>query len=70
MLFAGTPDQHYPSPTKPPLVPSRPRHPTLPVAGARRLFVSLVLAATIPVLLFGTSVTYIAADTGVPTLIE
>src|SRR5215469_16983242 len=62
MLFAGTPDQHCPSPTKPPLAPSRPRQPTLPVAGARRLFVSLVLAATIPVLLFGTSVTYIAAD--------
>jgi two-component system, NarL family, sensor histidine kinase UhpB len=62
MLFAGTPDQHCPSPTKPPLAPSRPRQLTLPVAGARRLFVSLVLAATIPVLLFGTSVTYIAAD--------
>jgi two-component system, NarL family, sensor histidine kinase UhpB len=62
MFFAGTPDQHSATPMKAPLAPSRPRHPTLPVAGARRLFVSLVLAATIPVLLFGTSATYIAAD--------
>jgi len=62
MLFAGTPDRHCPSPAKAPLVPSRPRQLTLPVAGARRLFVSLILAATIPVLLFGTSATYITAD--------
>jgi two-component system, NarL family, sensor histidine kinase UhpB len=62
MLFAGTPDQQCASSTKATLAPSWPRQPTLPAAGARRLFVSLLLAATIPVLLFGTSTTYIAAD--------
>jgi two-component system, NarL family, sensor histidine kinase UhpB len=62
MLFAGAPDQHRASPPKVGFAPSWPRQPTLPAAGARRLFISLLLAATIPVLLFGTSATYIAAD--------
>jgi two-component system, NarL family, sensor histidine kinase UhpB len=62
MLSTGAPDQRWSSSTRATLAPSRSRLPILPAAGARRLFVSLVLAATIPVLLFGTSVTYIAAD--------
>jgi two-component system, NarL family, sensor histidine kinase UhpB len=62
MLFAGAPDQQCASPPAGGLAPSGPRQPTLPAAGARRLFISLLLAATIPVLLFGTSATYIAAD--------
>jgi two-component system, NarL family, sensor histidine kinase UhpB len=62
MLFAGAPDQPCASSATGGFAPSRPRQPTVPTAGARRLFISLLLAATIPVLLFGTSATYIAAD--------
>lgn len=62
MLFTGASEPYFQSSSKAASPPSRPRPPALPATGARRLFVSLVLAATIPVLLFGTSVIYIAAD--------